>query len=413
MEARFDSEEQALQWLYSMQRLGVKLGLENVRRLLGVLALSERELRFVHVAGTNGKGSTCAFVQALLVESGEVGVGLFTSPHLVRFNERIRDERGEITGGELRELLEVLREVTAEWEPQPTFFELALALGVMWFKRRGCVWGVMETGLGGRLDATNVVMPEVCVITRIGMDHMDMLGDTLEAIAGEKAGIIKPGVPVVTGPQEAEVMAVLRRVAEEKGSRLIEVVEPWAGAEPGLAGEHQRWNAALAVAAVRAVGISLSEERMAAALGAVRWPGRFERLGGGVVLDGAHNEDGVRALVRTWREVFGPQKAAAVVGMVREKAVEEMLRGLGEVVGHWHVTDFQSPRAVPAEELRERLLGLGVPEAQITCHAQVGAALEAAGREGAPVLVCGSLYLVGEARGLLVADAGAFEKSSQ
>jgi dihydrofolate synthase/folylpolyglutamate synthase len=413
MEARFDSEEQALQWLYSMQRLGVKLGLENVRRLLAALALSERELRYVHVAGTNGKGSTCVFVQALLVASGEVGVGLFTSPHLVRFNERIRDERGEIRGEELRELLGELREVTAEWEPQPTFFELALALGVMWFKRRGCVWGVMETGLGGRLDATNVVMPEVCVITRIGMDHMDMLGDTLEAIAGEKAGIIKPGVPVVTGPQAAEVMAVLRRVAEEKGSRLIEVVAPWGGAELGLAGEHQRWNAALAVAAVRAVGISLSEERIAAALGAVRWPGRFERLAGGVVLDGAHNEDGVRALVRTWREVFGPQKAVAVVGMVREKAVEEMLRGLGEVVGHWHLTDFQSPRAVPAEELRERLLRLGVSDAQIRCHAQVGAALEAAGLEGGPVLVCGSLYLVGEARGLLVPGAGVFEKSSQ
>ncbi|MDH4476073.1 MAG: hypothetical protein QE274_06330, partial [Verrucomicrobiaceae bacterium] len=134
MEARFDSEEQALQWLYSMQRLGVKLGLENVRRLLAALALSERELRYVHVAGTNGKGSTCAFVQALLVASGEVGVGLFTSPHLVRFNERIRDERGEIRGEELRELLGELREVTADWEPQPTFFELALALGVMWFK---------------------------------------------------------------------------------------------------------------------------------------------------------------------------------------------------------------------------------------------------------------------------------------
>ena len=130
-------------------------------------------------------------------------------------------------------------------------------------------------------------------------------------------------------------------------------------------------------------------------------------------MDGAHNEDGVRALVRTWREVFGPQKAAAVVGMVREKAVEEMLRGLGEVVGHWHLTDFQSPRAVPAEELRERLLVLGIPAAQITCHAQVGAALEAAGLEGGPVLVCGSLYLVGEARGLLVPGAGVFEKSSQ
>lgn len=396
-----------------MQQLGVKLGLDNVRRLLSALELSEKELRYVHVAGTNGKGSTCAFVQALLVACGQAGVGLFTSPHLVRFNERIRDERGEIAAGELRELLEVLRDVTSGWEPQPTFFELALALGVMWFKRRGCVWGVMETGLGGRLDATNVVMPEVCVITRIGMDHMELLGDTLEAIAAEKAGIIKPGVPVVTGPQEEEVMAVLRGVAEERGSQLIEVAASWGGAETGLRGEHQRWNAALAVAAVKALGMQMSDEQISTALGTVKWPGRFERMPGGVVLDGAHNADGVKALVETWRQVYGEQKAAAVVGMVREKAVEEMLKGLSEVVGHWHLTDFQSPRAVPAEELRLRLLGLGAFGAQITCYAQVGAALEAAGREGGPVLVCGSLYLVGEARGLIVADAGVFEKSSQ
>jgi dihydrofolate synthase / folylpolyglutamate synthase len=245
------------------------------------------------------------------------------------------------------------------------------------------------------------------------MDHMEMLGNTLAAIAEEKAGIIKAGVPVVSGPQEPEVMAVLRRVAKEKGSRLIEVTEPWVGVEPGLAGEHQRWNAALALAAVKVLGVELGANQIEAALAGTRWPGRFERLAGGVVLDGAHNADGVRALVKTWREKFGVKRASAVVGMVKEKAVEEMLRGLSELVQRWHLTGFQSPRSLPAEELRERLLNLGVNGSLITCHSDVSAALSAAGRDGEPMLVCGSLYLVGEARSLLVEGEGNFERSSQ
>lgn len=411
MAESFQNVEEALHWLYSRQHLGVKLGLENVRRLLEVTGLSTREMRFVHVAGTNGKGSTCAFIHSLLAAAGE-RVGLFTSPHLVRFNERIRDEQGEISAEELNCLLSGLRTTTEHRTNPPTFFELALVLGMQWFKQRGCVWAVMETGLGGRLDATNVVSPEVCVITRIGMDHMEMLGETLELIAAEKAGIIKPGVPVVTGPQEAVAMEVLRQVARERSAPLIVVEEPWTKSDPGLAGEHQRWNAALAVAAVKAAGVVMEEKSIMAALAETRWPGRFERLPGGEILDGAHNEDGVAALVQTWRSVHGDERATAVVGMVREKAVEAMLKRLSEVVGRWCLTGFQSPRALPAEELRDCLLSLGVT-APMECHALVGDALASAQAGGAPVLICGSLYLVGEARALLTADGSSFERSSQ
>lgn len=395
-----------------MQGLGVKLGLENMARLMRAGRLDEGGARFVHVAGTNGKGSTCAFIHELLVAATGGGVGLFTSPHLVRFSERIRDERGEIGGAEMAALLGGLRWLTAGWEPQPTFFELAMALGLWWFWERGCGWVVLETGLGGRLDATNVVTPRVSVITRIGMDHMDVLGDTLEAIAAEKAGIIKRGVPVVTGPQEPEVMEVLRRRARSMEARLIEVTSPWTGAAPGLAGEHQRWNAALAVAAVREATGWDDEEGIARAVTATRWPGRFERLGENLILDGAHNEDGVRALVATWRETYGGRRAAVVAGMVREKAVDSMLKGLGEVAGEWHLTNFASPRSIPAQELAERLRGQGTA-ARIRCHLQVAEALAAAEGSGLPVLVCGSLYLVGEARALRVDGGGSFEPSSQ
>jgi dihydrofolate synthase / folylpolyglutamate synthase len=412
MVASFENGEEALQWLYSQQQLGVKLGLENVRRLLAAAGLSEKEMRFVHVAGTNGKGSTCAFIHSLLVAAGERGVGLFTSPHLVRFNERIRGEVGEIPGADLQELLGQLRALTRTWPNSPTFFELALVLGVLWFKKQKCTWAVMETGLGGRLDATNVVLPEVCVITRIGMDHMEMLGPTLADIAAEKAGIIKPGVPVVTGPQEAVVMQVLERVANERQAPLIQVTEPWTASEIGLSGEHQCWNAALAVAAVRALPLCLEESVLRQALAETRWPGRFEQLPNGVILDGAHNEDGMAALVNTWKARQGAKRATVVVGMVREKAVDAMLERLSEVVGRWIVSGFQSPRALSPGELSARLQALGVT-APIEEHDRVQDALAAAQKTGEPVIVCGSLYLVGEARSLLVDGSAGFERSSQ
>ncbi len=406
----FANSDSALAWLYGTQLFGVKLGLDNMRRLLEGMRLPPPELRCIHVAGTNGKGSTCAFIHALLKTAQDGGAGLFTSPHLTRFNERIRDGRGEIDDADLARLLGELRALAETLDPHPTFFELAFALALRWFGERGLRWAVLETGLGGRLDATNAITPEVCVITRIGLDHMEILGGTLEKIAAEKAGIIKPGVPVVTAPQAPEAMDVLRQVAAERRAPLIEVSEPWTASPIGLAGEHQRWNAALAVAAVRAAGITLSEASIASALATTRWPGRFERLRHHLVLDGAHNEDGAAALARTWRETFGDARATVVFGAAREKAVDAVLRHLAPLAASWHLTAFQSPRALPSAELRARLLAVD-PEATITCHSDVAEALRAARSDPSPLLICGSLFLVGEARAMLT--GGAFERSAQ
>lgn len=406
----FANSDTALAWLYGTQPFGIKLGLDNMRRLLALMQLPPPDLRCIHVAGTNGKGSTCAFIHAL-VEAAKPGrAGLFTSPHLVRFNERIRDGRSEISDADLARLLGELRPLCAALDPHPTFFEIAYALALRWFEQRGLQWAVLETGLGGRLDATNTITPRVSVITRIGLDHMEILGDTLEKIAAEKAGIIKPGVPVVTGPQAPEAMAVLRQVAAERGAPLLAVTEPWTSTPIGLAGEHQRWNAALAVAATRAAGVDLNAAQTAAALMAARWPGRFEVLAPNLILDGAHNEDSAAALARTWRENFGDRRAYVVFGAAREKAVDAVLRRLVPVAARWHLTAFQSPRATPPDVLRGCLRQID-PQADITCHAGVAEALAAARAARGPCLVCGSLFLVGEARAMLT--GGTFERSAQ
>ena len=401
--------QKEIDWLYGTQFFGIKLGLENVQRLLGELGLPAAGQKFIHVAGTNGKGSTCAFMHSILKAAG-VNAGMFTSPHLIHFGERIRDAERMITPEEIAVGVSRLRERVAGWEPHPTFFELTLALALEWFAQQDNPWVVLETGLGGRLDATNAIMPAVSVITPIGWDHMDMLGDTLGKIAAEKAGIIKPGVPVVTMRQDAEAMEVIARTAEERGARLMVIDEPWGG-ETGLAGPHQRWNGAMAVAALRAAGFELEEGVIARGLREVQWPARFQKVGG-CIIDGAHNIDAARVLAQTWREQFGAQKAEIVFGAVAGKDTAAVLRELEPVAACWHFTGFESPRELAPEKLREIWGGLELGERPVTTHAGIANALRAVKPE-ARVLVAGSLYLAGETLALLENRAGAFERSAQ
>lgn len=398
-----------IDWLYSTQLFGIKLGLENVQRLLREQGLPMAGQKFIHVAGTNGKGSTCAFMHSILKAAG-INAGLFTSPHLIHFGERIRDGERMITPAEIAAGVNRLRERVAGWDPHPTFFELTLALALEWFAQQGCEWVVLETGLGGRLDATNAITPEVSVITPIGWDHMDMLGDTLAKIAAEKAGIIKPGVPVVTMKQEDEVLEVISHVAAERGAALTVVDAPWVG-ETGLAGPHQRWNAAMAVAALRAAGFDLEEEVIARGLREVQWPARFQKMGGCIV-DGAHNIDAARVLAQTWREQFPGEKAEIIFGAVAGKDTAAVLRELEPVAGCWHFTGFESPRALPVDALCEIWDGLGFAARPVITHARVVDALQAM-KPGARALIAGSLYLAGEALALLEDNAAAFEKSAQ
>ncbi len=384
-----------LSWLYSTQLYGIKLGLDHVQRLLSVLDHPEAGLKFIHVAGTNGKGSTCAFIQAILAKAG-VQAGLFTSPHLVRFNERIRDTEREISDDEIEAGLKKLRELTSEWDVHPTFFELTFALALDWFRQRGLTWVVLETGLGGRLDATNAITPEVSVITRIGFDHMEQLGDSLSKIAAEKAGIIKPGIPVITGLQDPAAMAVIQDTAKKLKAPLLLVDSPVEGIRLGLLGPHQAWNAAVALDAVREAGIFLPAMLLEEALLAVQWPGRFQSLQNGrIILDGAHNPEAAMVLAGTWEQAFPHEKADIIFAAAKDKDVAGVIQELIPIAASWQLTTFQSSRAMPPAQIRDLIVSFDAPKVPILEHAKVADALHVPSSRRK--LVCGSLYLVGEA----------------
>lgn len=400
-----------LDWLYQTQMFGIKLGLENVQKLLTAMDLPAGGMKFIHVAGTNGKGSTCAFMHSMLKEAG-IKAGLFTSPHLVRFNERIRDVEREITDAEIESGLARLREIVSDWSPHPTFFELTLALALDWFRQRGSEWVVLETGLGGRLDATNAITPEVSVITRVGLDHMEQLGDSLSKIAAEKAGIIKPGIPVVTGLQDPEALAVIQRVAKENKAPLLLVDAPLSDVTLGLDGPHQAWNAALALEAVREADIRLPAIVLEAALKNVQWRGRFQKLQGGqIIVDGAHNPEAAFVLAATWQMLFPGETAEIIFAAAKDKDVAGVLEALNPIVKAWRFTTFQSPRSMPTAQLRSILLSLDLQDVVTTEHENLASAMKAVGR--GRQLIAGSLYLVGEALALLDGESAQFQSSLQ
>mgnify|MGYP003584414334 CR=1 FL=1 len=383
---------EALAWLYGAQTFGIKLGLENIRRLLEAAGNPQERLRFIHVAGTNGKGSTCAMLDAAL-RAGGLSCGFYSSPHLVDFRERIRIGGGMIPEDAVAAGLTLLRDAARGWDHAPTFFEIATALAAWWFAREGAEVVVWETGLGGRLDATNAVMPLVSVITPVGLDHQQWLGASLAEIAAEKAGILKPGVPAVSAPQAPDVRAVLESRAAASAAPLRFVEEAYGG-PVGLAGGHQRWNAALALAALDAAGLVRDEAARRAGLASVEWPGRFQRIGSDLVIDGAHNPQAAEALVETWREVFGPKRARLIFGALRDKDASALLRRLREIADEVWLTTVANPRAVPSGELRAL-----AEDAGFVCvrEAGVAQALAAARAAGGPALVAGSLFLAGEA----------------
>lgn len=387
---------EALAWLYRTQTFGIKLGLEKTHLLLAALGEPQESLRFLHVAGTNGKGSTCAMLDAILRAEG-VRSGLYTSPHLMDFRERIQLNGALIPAAAVAEGLTRLRQASGAWEQAPTFFELATVLAAWWFAQEKADLVVWETGMGGRLDATNAVQPLVTAITPIGLDHREWLGPDLARIAGEKAGIFKPGVPAVSSPQEASARLVLEEKARQVGAPLTFVTTPCS--DPvGLPGEHQRWNAALALAALEAANWPLGAEARRAGLAAVQWPARFQQFEPGLVIDGAHNEPAVRVLVATWRELFGAAKARLVFGAMKDKdaaAILSLLRGLADEI--WLVP-VRSERSCPPDELEVLAARAGFR----TIHrGDVGPALLAARSSAAPVLVTGSLFLAAEVLALL------------
>lgn len=398
--------------LFARARHGMKLGLDRMQRALAGLGHPERAWPSVHVAGTNGKGSTCAFTERLFREAG-LKTGLYTSPHLERFGERIRVSGVEVDEATLESLHEELsRRIPWAMEgPEAlTFFELVTLLGFLHFAREQVDVVVAEVGLGGRLDATNVLSPVACAITPIGLDHAEYLGSTLAAIATEKAGILKPGVPCVVARQPDEALVAIRDVAIKTGAVLELAGEDFAAEEHrtlGLEGPHQRANAALAVRlfehACRA-GISVrDEETVRRALSNTRWPGRFERVRHHpeLVIDGAHNPEGARALASAIEQAFPGRRVTLVVGVLADKSPEPMLDTLAPLADTLLITAPDSPRALAAEKLAElakRRHARVVVEPD-GCRA-LEQALSMTASDGV-VIACGSLYLVGQWRAWL------------
>lgn len=394
-------------YLQSLKPLAMRFGLERVDRALRALGRPDRDLAVLHVAGTNGKGSTCAMAAEALSRAGH-RVGLYTSPHLVEFSERIQVDGRAISDAALAGRIEEVRSAcpwheSGDEAEHLTYFEFATLLALLHFARERVEAAVIEVGLGGRFDATNAVTPRVCAVSRIGLDHVQLLGDNLAAIAREKAGIFKRGVPaVVAHAQPPEAMAALREEAERRGAPLT-VAEPTYPGAVALQGPHQRGNAALAAAALRLLdrsGVRVGEEALAAGIAEARWPGRLEEVGG-ILLDGAHNPDGAAALSTALEVLYPGRPVEMVFGVLADKDHLGMLRALAPRVRRLHLASPDSPRARAPESYRDFAVSLGYGVDQHPdCASALACARASAGGKGL-VCVAGSLYLVGEARRLL------------
>ena len=405
--------QEALAWLYGTQRFGIKLGLENVQRLLRELNVPGKDQRIIHVAGTNGKGSVCAMIDSICRAAG-CRTGLFTSPHLITYRERIRVNGEMIAPNEVARGLRAIRDLVGTWDPHPTFFEITTALALDHFKRSGCELIVLETGLGGRLDATNALTPVVSVITPIGYDHEKWLGDTLEAIAGEKAGIIKAKVPVVSSPQEPAAEKVIRARAAECDAPLEFLATDVDSAvidrryKVALAGNHQRQNAALAIAALRAAEIRTSDDAVQNGLANVEWPARFQRWDDRTIIDGAHNPAGAQVLAETWREQFGAERATIILAVLREKNVAAICRALAPIAARFILPQIRSERALPPDELAAI-----TPLLPYSITPSLADALILARANPERILITGSLHFAGEALAILQGDPDALEDCAQ
>jgi dihydrofolate synthase/folylpolyglutamate synthase len=403
--------QEALAWLYGTQRFGIKLGLESVRRLLGELNVPGKDQRIIHVAGTNGKGSVCAMIDSIC-RAANHRTGLFISPHLVTYRERVRVNGEMMTPDEVARGLSSLREMIRDWDPHPTFFEITTALALDHFKKKECEIIVLETGLGGRLDATSAITPVVSVLTPIGYDHEKWLGHTLEAIAGEKAGIIKPHVPVVSAKQEAAAENVIRARASECEAPLEFVTEPYAANAIALAGTHQRQNAVLAIAALRAGTIEVSEDAIGRGLAQIDWPARFQRWDERTIIDGAHNPAGAQVLAQTWREQFPNERATIILAVLREKDVTGICRALAPITERFLLPTIRSERAFAPNELVPHLSAI-TPSLPYSITPSLPGAIESARAARERILITGSLHFAGEALATLDGNPDALEDCAQ
>lgn len=427
---------EAVDYIETIPKFTVKHPPEHTRELLSRLGNPQEGIKIIHVAGTNGKGSVCAYLNAMLLAGGKK-TGLFTSPHLVRINERFQINGEDVSDEQFLDAFlkveKAAKEYEAEGEGHPSYFETLFLMGMLIFKEAGVEYLVMETGLGGRLDATNVVeKPLACIITSISRDHTEYLGDTLEAIAGEKAGIIKAGVPVIYDASQPGPASVIAAKAKEMGSPAwpmepsfyemktqsregITFTFAYPGGEKAelaipYVAKYQMMNASLAFYTMHILQDvhDIPKNVLAEGLSKIKWPCRMEMAAPGVIIDGAHNEDGIAQFVSTAGYFAKENEITILFTAVADKHYHKMIGEICEGIHPSHVvaTQIDGSRVVPAEVLAEDFRKAGCTD--VCAEPEIGAAYEKAlGKKGSGMLFCvGSLYLAGELKAYLAKRNG-------
>lgn len=427
---------EAVDYIETIPKFTVKHPPEHTRELLSCLGNPQEGIKIIHVAGTNGKGSVCAYLNAMLLAGGKK-TGLFTSPHLVRINERFQINGEDVSDEQFLDAFlkveKAAKEYEAEGEGHPSYFETLFLMGMLIFKEAGVEYLVMETGLGGRLDATNVVeKPLACIITSISRDHTEYLGDTLEAIAGEKAGIIKAGVPVIYDASQPGPASVIAAKAKEMGSPAwpmepsfyemktqsregITFTFAYPGGEKAelaipYVAKYQMMNASLAFYTMHILQDvhDIPKNVLAEGLSKIKWPCRMEMAAPGVIIDGAHNEDGIAQFVSTAGYFAKENEITILFTAVADKHYHEMIGEICEGIHPSHVvaTQIDGSRVVPAEVLAEDFRKAGCTD--VCAEPEIGAAYEKAlEKKGSGMLFCvGSLYLAGELKAYLAKRNG-------
>ncbi len=425
---------EALQFIHESHKFGMRLGLDNIKKLLELLGNPQNNLKIIHVAGTNGKGSTCSFISSILKESG-YKVGLYTSPFLETFTERIRVNGENIREEEVGKIVSLIKEkieiMVSEGYSYPTEFEIVTAMAFYYYNQEKVDFVALEVGLGGRYDATNVIdKPVVSAITSISLDHTGILGDTLAKIAFEKGGIIKENCPTIVYPQQEEASEVIKNICAEKKSKYIECDfknieikssninsqiyncningKELRDVEIKLIGDHQIKNSIVALNVIEYLNdikiTNISEENIRKGLLETKWPGRIEKISENpmFIIDGAHNEEGAKSLANSIDKYFENKNKILVIGMLEDKDIESVLDLLIPKFNKVITTTPDNPRAIDANKLKEKIERYNI---EVTCKPNikeaVDYALEISNKDDA-IISAGSLYMIGNVRTIIV-----------
>lgn len=425
---------EALQFIHESHKFGMRLGLDNIKKLLELLGNPQNNLKIIHVAGTNGKGSTCSFISSILKESG-YKVGLYTSPFLETFTERIRVNGENISEEEVGKIVSLIKEkieiMVSEGYSYPTEFEIVTAMAFYYYNQEKVDFVALEVGLGGRYDATNVIdKPVVSAITSISLDHTGILGDTLAKIAFEKGGIIKENCPTIVYPQQEEASEVIKNICAEKKSKYIECDfknieikssninsqiyncningKELRDLEIKLIGDHQIKNSIVALNVIEYLNdikiTNISEENIRKGLLETKWPGRIEKISENpmFIIDGAHNEEGAKSLANSIDKYFENKNKILVIGMLEDKDIESVLDLLIPKFNRVITTTPDNPRAIDANKLKEKIERYNI---EVTCKPNikeaVGYALEISNKDDI-IISAGSLYMIGNVRTIIV-----------